>query len=130
MSQAFDLSAMQASTLDESALTIINPNTGQDTPMKVTLLSPDSAEYKRRVNRLQEQEARRRKLRREITPEEAEASVLERYVAATVKIEGADIDGKPVGSAPDEVRGVYQTFPWILDQVIFFQSERKNFFTA
>lgn len=121
---------MQASTLDESALTIINPKTGQDTPMKVTLLSPDSAEYKRRVNRLQEQEARRRKLRREITPEEAEASVLERYVAATVKIEGADIDGKPVGSAPDEVRGIYQTFPWILDQVIFFQSERKNFFTA
>lgn len=56
--------------------------------------------------------------------------MLERYVAATVKIEGADIDGKPVGSAPDEVRGVYQTFPWILDQVIFFQSERKNFFTA
>lgn len=52
MSQAFDLSAMQASTLDESALTIINPKTGQDTPMKVTLLSPDSAEYKRRVNRL------------------------------------------------------------------------------
>lgn len=130
MSQSFDLSAMQASTLDESALTIINPKTGQDTPMKVTLLSPDSAEYKRRVNRLQEQEARRRKLRREITPEEAEASVLERYVAATVKIGGADIDGKPVGSAPDEVRGVYQTFPWILDQVIFFQSERKNFFTA
>lgn len=130
MSQSFDLSAMQASTLDESALTIINPKTGQDTPMKVTLLSPDSAEYKRRVNRLQEQEARRRKLRREITPEEAEASVLERYVAATVKIEGADIGGKPVGSAPDEVRGVYQTFPWILDQVIFFQSERKNFFTA
>lgn len=130
MSQAFDLSAMQASTLDESALTIINPKTGQDTPMKVTLLSPDSAEYKRRVNRLQEREARRRKLRREITPEEAEASVLERYVAAAVKIEGADIDGKPVGSAPDEVRGVYQTFPWILDQVIFFQSERKNFFTA
>ena len=83
MSQAFDLSAMQASTLDESALTIINPKTGQDTPMKVTLLSPDSAEYKRRVNRLQEQEARRRKLRREITPEEAEASVRSKLRAPT-----------------------------------------------
>ncbi len=64
MSQALDLSAIQANTLDGSVLTIINPKTGQDTPMTVTLLSPDSAEYKRRVNRLQEQEARRRKLRR------------------------------------------------------------------
>lgn len=130
MSQTFDLSAIQATTLDASVLTIINPKTGEDTPMRVTLLSPDSAEYKRRVNRLQEQEARRRKLRREITPEEAEAAVLERYVAATDAIEGATIKGKPVGSTPEEAREVYQAFPWILDQVILYQSDRRNFFKA
>lgn len=129
MTQTLDLSAIQAATLDEAVLTIINPKTGEDTPMRVTLLSPDSAEYKRRMNRLQEHEARRRKLRRELTPEEAEASVLERYVAATLTIEGAEINGKAVGSEQDEVRNVYAMFPWILDQVILYQSDRKNFFT-
>lgn len=123
-----DLSAIQGDTLDQAVLTIVNPKTNEDTPMRVTLLSPDDAEYKRRQNRLQEAELKRRKGRREVTPEEAETSVLERFVIATVGIEGATINGVSVGSSPDAVRELYRAFPWILDQVIFFQSDRRNFF--
>ena len=126
--EALDLSGILDTTLDRAELTIVNPRTGEDTPMRVTLLSPDDVEYKRRLNRLQEKELKRRRGRGDMTPEEAEASVLERFVLATVGMEGATVQGAPVGASPEEVRELYRTFPWILDQVILFQGDRRNFF--
>ena len=125
---SLDLSAIRDNTLDEAVLIIVNPRTNLETPMRVTLLSPDSAEYKRRLNGQQEKELKRRRGRGDMTPQEAEASVVERFVLATVGIEGATVNGTAVGSSPEEVRELYQTFPWILDQVILFQGDRKNFF--
>ncbi len=133
MTQAIslDLGEISSKAQDTAVLTVLHPETGAETTMKITLYSPDCEECRLRLNRLQDtamKTAVRRPKGKIITAEEQQQITLKSLVAVTAGWEGVVKNGDPLPFTEDNVLAVYEGFPWIREQVSSFQGDRQNFF--
>lgn len=128
---ALDLGDMQACALDEAVLTVLHPQTGEETAMKITLSSPDSAAFRQKMNRMQDsamREAVRRPKGKIMTAEEQQRLGIKSLVAATLRWEGVAMNGEALPCDMENAHMVYEAYPWLREQVSAFQGDRQNFF--
>ena len=128
---ALDLGDVQARTLDEAVLTVSHPQTGAATAMRITLSSPDSAAFRQKMNRMQDnamREAVRRPKGRLMTAEEQQSLSIKSLVAATLGWEGVRMGGEALPCTAENAHMVYDAYPWLREQVAAFQGDRQNFF--
>lgn len=107
-------------------LTILDAN-GVPTPMKITVLSSDSDEWRKQIYKFNAENAKFREKRREIPREKQDADSIALLCAVTVSWEGINKGGKPMPCTPENAAMLYQKAPFIADQVYEFVRERANF---
>ena len=122
-----DLKSLKFETSTD--IRIIHPTTGQDLDIVITVASADSdvfrnAELRRTQNRLNKVQ---RGARRALTAEANEADSLDILISCTLGWKGVELEGVPLPFTPDNVRSVYQEFPWLRQQVDEAIVDRSNF---
>ena len=112
---------------------IVHPVTGENTGIKITLLSIDSDEYHKVSMRLQNENIKfARKNRGKTTAEKLNSDALDLLVGVTVGwtgiTDGANDD--PVPFSAENCRKIYTELPFIREQVDEFLGDRRNFIKA
>lgn len=123
-----DLSEIQKQAQDEAWVTILHPVSGEETSMRIRLLSPDSERYRQIDNRIRNAATKSMTKRGGLSAEELSESGLQLLIQATVGWENVIFDGQPIQFSPENVRTVYTDFPFIREQVDRFLGDRRNFF--
>lgn len=123
-----DLSEIQKQAQDEAWVTILHPVFGEETSMRIRLLSPDSERYRQIDNRIRNAATKSMTKRGGLSAEELSESGLQLLIQATVGWENVIFDGQPIQFSPENVRTVYTDFPFIREQVDRFLGDRRNFF--
>lgn len=98
-------------------------------PWTIRLLGVDSRKYQDAQHRLANKRMSRRAKARgrvAVSSEELEADQLELLVEVTVGWEHIQFNG-PFAFTKDNVRTLYQQFPWIREQAEEFVADRSNF---
>jgi len=91
----------------------------------IKLAGPDSKIAKQR--RAEIRRKMRRTGRQGLDFDALEAEAAETRVAVTLSWGGIELENGAVKCTPDNVRKVYEDFPWIAEQVDEFQGDRANF---
>lgn len=125
-----DLSEIRKRTLGEAWLNIIHPITGQETDMRICVMSPDSQKYREIDQRIKNSGLQATRRTGTLSMQEIDSRTMELLVSATVGWENVIFDGQPLEFTPVNVEKVYTDFPFIKDQVDRFIADRQNFFTA
>lgn len=123
-----DLSEIRKQAQDEAWVTILHPVSGEETSMRIRLLSPDSERYRQIDNRIRNAATKSMTKRGGLSAEELSESGLQLLIQATVGWENVIFDGQPIQFSPENVRTVYTDFPFIREQVDRFLGDRRNFF--
>lgn len=123
-----DLSEIRKQAQDEAWVTILHPVSGEETSMRIRLLSPDSERYRQIDNRIRNVATKSMTKRGGLSAEELSESGLQLLIQATVGWENVIFDGQPIQFSPENVRTVYTDFPFIREQVDRFLGDRRNFF--
>lgn len=125
---AFDLGEFKRNTMDIAEIEIIHPATGLPLDMKISVMSPDSDEYRKIALQQQNDNIKNiRKNRGRKTAEKMAEEGMDLLVAITVGWEGLEENGQPIPFTPDNVRRIYEQFPFIKEQVDEFAADRRNF---
>jgi hypothetical protein len=98
-------------------------------PVTVTVLGVDSKEYRRQTHRAANRRLKQgsRSGRIKITAEELEAEAIDLLVSVTMGWTHVEVDGTELECTPQNVRLVYDRFPWLREQVDEFVLDRTNF---
>ena len=108
-----------------SVMTVTHPGTGEKLEGTwIKLAGPDSKIAKQR--RAEIRRKMRKMSRNALDFDALEAEATETRVAVTLQWGGIEIDA-PLDCTPDNVRMVYEEFPWLAEQVDEFQGDRANF---
>lgn len=114
---------------DEGAVLYIkHPVSGVDTDAWVKMAGPDSKLAKQRRASIQRL-LRGKRSASDIDIDTLEKEALETRVALTLDWGNVEAN-EPLEFNEENVRYVYQNFPWLAEQVDEFQSDRSNFFTS
>ncbi|MBP1179969.1 hypothetical protein [Methylobacterium sp. PvR107] len=100
------------------------------TPVTLTLLGQDSKAYKHAERRAADRRMARqaeRGGRVALTSAALEEDQLNRLVATTTDWSGIRWGGVDQPFNADNVRAMYKTWPWALEQAVAFQEKRANF---
>ncbi len=129
MSKSFDLASYRTSKLETATVEILDPVTGEATGIKITVASPDSAQYRQVSLKVQNEQLQyAMKNKGKTTAERLVNNALEVLVGATVAWEGITEGGKELPCTPENVRKVYEEVGFIKDQVDEFVGDVRNFF--
>lgn len=125
---AFDLGEYKRNVSDSADIEIQHPVTGEALGVTITVLSPDSDEYRRTSLQLQNDNIRFvRKNRGKTTAERLQQEAMDVLVAATIGWKGLQENGQDLPFTKENVRRVYAEFPFIKEQVDEFTADRRNF---
>ncbi len=125
----FDLSELKNDMLSTGELVILHPESGVETNIKITLMSPDSASYRKITMALKNKNLQlAMKNRAVVSADRLDKDALDVLVAATVSWDGIAENGVPLECTAESVRRVYEEYPFIREQVDSFLGDRKNFF--
>ena len=126
----FDLASFSASQLNAASVRILRPD-GEPTDILIKVLSPDSAEYRIVSMQVQNEQLKySMKNRGKTTAERLAQSSLDLLVGVTVAWDGIAENGAILPFSPENVRRVYENYPFIREQVDEFLGDRRNFFKS
>lgn len=99
------------------------------TPVSLTLLGQDSKAYKQAERKATDRRLARQAERGRVALTSAgmEEDQLNRLVATTTAWDGIRWGGVDQPFNADNVRAMYKTWPWALEQAVAFQEKRANF---
>ncbi len=110
-------------------LQLLHPKTGAPLDAFITVLGVDSDAVRAALFEQQRRYAKKLASRsnQPRTPEEIEADRLELVAAATKGWRGIALEGKALEFSAAAAARFYQRFPWAMEQVDRFGSDRANF---
>ena len=115
---------------DGEWMDLLDPVTGQaliDEETKETVSIQLAGADSKRFRRAQHETAQRRKNRRgEVSPEEADATVVDWLLSVTLSWRHIVV-GESLPFSEQNARTLYTRFPWIREQVSTFIQDRKNY---
>lgn len=121
-----DLSTLDtvASSDEGAVLTIRHPATNEPIEgMWIRVAGPDSSIVKQRRAAIRRKMRGMGKVDYNLLDEEARQT----RIAMTLAWDGFTVEGKKLDCKPENIRNLYDRFPWIADQVDEFQGDRANF---
>lgn len=98
--------------------------------LTLRLLGSDSDKYRKLRHKLQNKRLRgavRKGRGLEVTAEQLEEENLDLLVACTIGWDGFVLHGQTLAFTADNVRMVFQKFPWVREQAAEFIEDRENF---
>ena len=122
-----DFNSVEGSN-EGAVMYVKHPVSGVDTDAWIKVAGPDSKLAKQRRAQIQRL-FRGKRNGKDIDIETLEKEALETRVALTLEWGGIELDEGEVDCKENNVRQVYQEYPWLAEQVDEFQSDRANFFT-
>lgn len=126
-----DLSTMKESTVDTAIVHILHPKTGVDTGIRIEVASVDSPKYRKASSIVQNRNAALfRKGKNSLSIEAINEGTTDLLVAAVISWEGVIWAGEEMPCNENNIRQVYELFPWIKEQVDEFVNDRGNFISA
>jgi len=111
-----------------AALYVRHPITQEITDAWIKLAGPDSRIAKSRRADIRRRFRNHRSSDLDLDALEQEA--METRVAMTLEWGGIELDGEELAFTPENVRTVYERFPWLIEQVDSFQGDRANFMST
>lgn len=128
MSETFDLATFSQGVKAENILSIVHPKTGADLGIRIKVISPDSPQYRKLGNIIKNRNLQAlRKGRNGLTSEAIDEGAIELLVGAVVSWEGVVWGGQPMECTSANVRQLFDSCPWIKEQVDEFVGDRGNF---
>lgn len=125
---SFDLGEYKRKTMDIADIEITHPVTGEALGVTISVMSPDSDDYRKIALQQQNENIKYvRKNRGKTTAEKMAEDSMNLLVAITVGWNGLLENGQPIPFTPDNVRKVYTEFPFIKETVDEFTADRRNF---
>jgi hypothetical protein len=125
-----DLSSLQQN--DSAEIGILHPSTGEDLGITITVASIDSKTYRKaqheQANAQIGQMAAKGAKGVAVTAEVVEERGLALLTKCTLGWRGVEFEGKTLECTPENVRMVYDQFPWIREQVDRAIANRSHFF--
>lgn len=94
----------------------------QEKPMRIKLLGADSDAFQRHAKRMGQSNASKA-----LASKSAESAVYAMLVACTRQIENIILNGDDLEFTPENVRMLYEDYPWITDQVFEFIRDRAQY---
>lgn len=128
--KGLDLADLSTQSHDSSTLSILHPVTGEPVGLEITLASPDSAHYRKVEQQVKDRNLRLVRKSRSGTLSAAalEAGATDILVGAVLSWEGAKWGGTELECNEQNVRQVYESLPFIREQVDEYLGDRANFF--
>ena len=122
-----DLSLIK--TEDNTTLEVVHPVTRKTLDLKIVVAGADSARYKAAKQRLLDKRVAdiQKRGASSQNAEEIDEMSLVLLVASTVSWTGLDWEGKKLDCTPENVQMVYQTLPWLREQVDACIGDRARF---
>jgi len=111
-------------------LNLLSPDDGSETGILIRLAGADSDLFQETQSKLINKRATKfnpSKPWAPITNEERIKDTITVLVKCTLAWENMVMGGKELEFTPDNIRMVYENFPWIREQVDSFVMERRNF---
>lgn len=105
---------------------IMDPSSGKMTDLYITVLGPDSREWRKTV-KADLRKIWSRKKGEEITEDDLIQSDIDKLVAVTVGWRGMKNKGEDMPFSKEAVRTLYERSPRIMDQVDVFMADSRNF---
>lgn len=131
MSGDFDLGTFKQSQLDTAEINIAHPLTGEETGMKIRVVSLDSDKYHQISMKLQNENIKyARKNRGKTTAEKLSSDAIELLANVTVGWDNIKINGKDLPFSLENARKLYEDYAFIKEQVDEFIGDRRNFIKA
>lgn len=131
MDNDFDFGSV---AVNETAVMVVkHPKTGDPTPASITLAGPEHPKHKAltmaamRAARKRAEKAGKLVL---TDPEDDAQTALDKAVACTIAWDGVKRDGKALECSAANVRELYESAPWLRDQVLTFLAGEENFIEA
>lgn len=130
--RGFDLNELNVEAADEGVwMQLEHPADGtplendQGQAMRIKLAGRDSERFKRIQRRLGDRRLSGKK--KNLSFREAESEALNLLANCTLDWEGIQENDEPVEFTDENVKRLYQKYPWIKDQVDEFITDRTNF---
>lgn len=128
-----DLNDLRTTRAEDGAtLEVVHPDTEEVIEgMTLTLLGQDSSIFKNLKRKKQNAMLSRMSKGKKAAAMDAdtlEKDALDEIVALTTGWKGIELDGKKLPFNEENVRMVYQGWPWLMEQAQEFVSNRSNFF--
>lgn len=131
MSGDFDLGTFKQSQLDTAEINIAHPLTGEETGMKIRVVSLDSDKYHQISMKLQNENIKyARKNRGKTTAEKLSSDAIELLANVTVGWDNIKINGEDLPFSLENARKLYEDYAFIKEQVDEFIGDRRNFIKA
>lgn len=132
---SMDLAAFDTvrSAEEGAELTVLDPKTGEATPVRIRLLGADSTTWREKEDELMKQRINRNARRKvkfsseAYPPEEQRADALELLVAVTAGWSGLANGGVDWPCTPENARKLYTISPGTREQAAAFVADRANF---
>lgn len=128
--KCIDIAKYASTVTNTSDLVILDPETGEESETVITLYSIDSDAYQKKLMQLRKENVRYRDRKDGVPQEKLRSDSTKLYAACTVAWKGLIEDGNPIEFNPENVRRVYESMPFIREQVIAFVEDRSNFIKA
>lgn len=124
---AIDLASVKECMSQDTVIEIHDPK-GDDLGIRITVYSPDSEQYRKAVNMASTKTMDRVYKRIKPSAEEVEKRALDVLVASVKSWSGVMWGGQEIECTPENVRNVFETFPFIREQVDDVVGKEVNFF--
>lgn len=114
----------------EKVMVVKHPKTGDPTPAEITVAGPEHPKHKALTMAAMRQARKRAEKAGRLVltdPEDDEQNALDRAVACTLAWKGVKRDGKDLDCTAANVRELYESAPWLKDQVLAFLGADENF---
>lgn len=126
-----DLQSFVESKRDSAWLTVEHPVTKAPTTMRIQVASSDSEVFRRIDRKIKNRNMNAaRKSKNAMTVEALEAGGMELLTGITLGWENVTMRGEPLPFNQENVRKLYEDFPFIKEQVDEFVTERAHFFSS
>lgn len=125
-----DLSKILEESLQEADLAIYHPVSGMDLGIRIKVCSPDSERYQKLEREIKNRalvQARKQK-NNQLSMEAIEESSMNLLVGSVVSWDGVVWGGQPLECTQENIRQLFEQFPFIRRQVDEFIGDASNFF--
>ena len=131
MKADFDLANLASASEKEATVEILHPKTNESLGIKITVASPDSDKHRKLLQRAKNtnMQIMQRKGNKGITAEAVDESAMNVVVGSVLRWEGVTWGGTELECTEENVRQVFESLPWIKEQVDDFLNDRANFFS-
>lgn len=125
-----DLAKFDTSKTSEKGaeLVVLNPETFEETDIKLRLAGTDSSVYRNQIKARAEKAMNKGQKKQALDFDKSEREGCELLAACTLGWEGLEENGKPIEFSTEAAADLYMRHRWLKEQVDRFIGDRTNFF--